>query len=573
MLKWKLMIVRFFRSNWPLALLLLFVALGAFFRFWDLANIPPGVYPDEAKNANDAIDTIISGEYKLFYPENNGREGLYIWLLAVSFQLFGISIFSLKAVSALAGVLTIWGVYLLTKELMQFADQYTLRENFAISAKIRETAAILAAGFTAVSFWHVNFSRISFRAILVPLLLSFALYFLLRAYRTNSSLFYILAGAAWGAGLYTYIAFRVAYLIPVFFLLLSFVFYLMGKRSGPPLQWLRNVFVRDGWWKVKLLFGFSLLGTMAPMLLYFYNNPGDFISRAGGISVFDAANPVLEFVKSFALHAQMLFFAGDSNWRHNFASDAQLFWPVAILFVFGAWYSLQELINSWRSKNRTGVTAHLTLAFALGVMILPAALTLEGIPHALRAIGMIPFVFIYAAFGFIFLIQKLFPHRYHQEEIWPFSVMAVVVIILLLSSHQFTHYFVDWGRNKNVEGAFNKGYVEIGRYFNELPSEVDKYLIVNADGVGASYPQEVLPQMVSNQLPMPAQTVLFIQRQKEIPIENTKYITDDNLSFNISTPSVFVPLKPTEEIKNALRTIYPFGRAVQYEYFWSWEII
>lgn len=567
------MITKFFRNYWPLILLLLFMALGVFFRFWDLANIPPGVYPDEAKNANDAIETIISGQYKLFYPENNGREGLYIWLLAASFQLFGIGIFSLKLVGALAGVLTIWGVYLFTKELIQFADQHTWKENFAISAKIRETAAILAAGLTAVSFWHINFSRIGFRAILVPLILSFALYFLLRAYRTASSFFYILAGITWGAGFYTYIAFRVAYFIPILFLLFSAIFYLLAKKPEPLLQWLRNVFVRDGWWKVKLLFGFSLLGTMAPMLAYFYNNPGDFVSRAGGISVLDATNPVLAFAKSFALHVQMLFFRGDSNWRHNFAGDAQLFWPVAILFAFGIWYSLKELANNWKLKNWTGITAHLTLAFALGTMILPAALTLEGVPHALRAIGMMPFVFVYAAFGFIFLIQKLFPHRYHQEEIWPFSVMAVVVIILLLSSYQFTHYFVDWGLNKNVEGAFNKNYTEIGRYFNELPPEVDKYLIVNAGDVEVSYPQEVLPQMTNNMLPMSAQTVLFIQQQKEIPIENTKYITDDNLPFSITIPSVFVPLEPTDEIKNALRATYPFGRAIQADYFWVWAVI
>src|SRR3990167_4851534 len=118
-----------FKKSWPYYLLILIILLGAFFRLNDLASVPTGIYPDEAKNANDAIETLKTGNYKLFYPENNGREGLYIWLISLSFQLFGINIFALKLVSAIAGILTIWATYLLTKELLRFANQYTAFEN------------------------------------------------------------------------------------------------------------------------------------------------------------------------------------------------------------------------------------------------------------------------------------------------------------------------------------------------------------------------------------------------------------------------------------------------------------
>jgi 4-amino-4-deoxy-L-arabinose transferase-like glycosyltransferase len=107
------------RTRWPLVVLILILAFAAFFRFWMLSDIPPGVYPDEAKNANDAVATLQSGDYPIFYPENNGREGLYIWLIALAFKYIGISIFSLKLVSALAGTLTVLATYLLAKELFR----------------------------------------------------------------------------------------------------------------------------------------------------------------------------------------------------------------------------------------------------------------------------------------------------------------------------------------------------------------------------------------------------------------------------------------------------------------------
>ena len=47
------------------------VALAAFFRLYDLKNVPPGLYPDEAMNGNNALETVVTGDYKIFYPENN----------------------------------------------------------------------------------------------------------------------------------------------------------------------------------------------------------------------------------------------------------------------------------------------------------------------------------------------------------------------------------------------------------------------------------------------------------------------------------------------------------------------
>ena len=57
--------------------------LAIFFRFWKLNEIPPGLYPDSAIYANEAWFSLKNRDFKVFYPENNGREGLFMWLLTL----------------------------------------------------------------------------------------------------------------------------------------------------------------------------------------------------------------------------------------------------------------------------------------------------------------------------------------------------------------------------------------------------------------------------------------------------------------------------------------------------------
>ena len=105
------------KTNKAIIFLLVILAIAAFFRLWQLDSVPPGLYPDVAINGNEAINSLKTGNFKVFYPENNGREGLMMWLVALSFSIFGVSIWSIKIVAAIIGILTVLGVYLLTKEL------------------------------------------------------------------------------------------------------------------------------------------------------------------------------------------------------------------------------------------------------------------------------------------------------------------------------------------------------------------------------------------------------------------------------------------------------------------------
>jgi hypothetical protein len=75
-------------------------------------------------NGNNALEALETHTFKTFYPENNGREGLFINIQAI-FLKFLIPLagqtepWMLRLPSAIFGILTVLGVYLLTKEIFK----------------------------------------------------------------------------------------------------------------------------------------------------------------------------------------------------------------------------------------------------------------------------------------------------------------------------------------------------------------------------------------------------------------------------------------------------------------------
>lgn len=150
-------------------ILIIILIIATFFRLYNITDLPPGLYPDEAMNGNNALES-----FKIFYPENNGREGLFINIQAVFLKVL-MALFNstpepwmLRLPSALFGILTVLGIYFLGKELFN------------------KKIALLSSFFLATSFWHINFSRIGFRAIMASFFLIWAIYFLIKSLNSKS---------------------------------------------------------------------------------------------------------------------------------------------------------------------------------------------------------------------------------------------------------------------------------------------------------------------------------------------------------------------------------------------------
>jgi 4-amino-4-deoxy-L-arabinose transferase-like glycosyltransferase len=471
-------------------LLTTIVILASFLRLFHIAAIPPGLYPDEAMDGNNALEIAHRGPFlsglKVFYPENNGREGLYVNVVAVLIKLSGgiHEPWIVRLPAAISGILTVLGLYFLAAEL--FGNQ----------------VGLLAAFLLATSFWHINFSRIGFRAIMAPLFLTWALYILIKGFKKlengapfwHAAPLFLTAGILWALGFYTYIAYRVTPAL----ILLIFAFYWIAARKG---SWQRQYFL------LAATFGAVLAVVAAPLVHYFRRNPGTFLGRASQISVFSAPAPLRDLARNTWKTLAMFDFQGDANWRHNLSGRPELFWPVGILFLLGIVVAFRALVrNSSKSagsharKRADGIdaTAHSRFPFALLfawflLAMLPVVISDDILPHALRCLLMIPCVFIFAALGGCALygwLRKIVDARWLK--------VGAFMFLGLLAFEAYHAYFIVWTRNPNVPEAFNADYVVIGRELNALPAATPKYVVVDAAGV------------VVRGTPMPAQTVMFI---------------------------------------------------------------
>jgi 4-amino-4-deoxy-L-arabinose transferase-like glycosyltransferase len=447
------------KEFWLVCIILI---IAGFFRFYNFTSLPPGLYPDEAMNGNNALEAMRTSDYKVFYPENNGREGLFINIQALSLQAFGIrEPWALRFPSPIFGLLTVLGIYLLAKEL------FTKR------------VGLIAGFFAATSIWHVMFSRIGFRAIMAPFFLTWALYFFFVALKKRPLFksylpFAVLAGIMFGLGFYSYIAYRVA---PLIFLLFIPFFY------------------RDKqFWKMAGVFvGVTFLVAL-PIGLYYLQNPADFMGRTTQVSVFSSPTAFRDLGMNVVKTIGMFFAEGDGNWRHNISGSPALLPPVALLFLIGIIIAIRNAWRGlWQQPASSQVLSYLIPLTWLLLAFLPVVISNEGIPHALRSILMIPPVLIFAGLGGMYVYKAL------EERIsfqWLHGLTALFIASILSASYVL--YFQTWANNPNTQGAFASDQVALGRELTELGPNVAKYIVVEAGGVHV------------RGIPMPTQTIMFM---------------------------------------------------------------
>src|SRR3954468_10871673 len=451
--KWLLYALALPTKRQTLLLLFCVLAVAAGVRFAALGSIPHGVWLDEALKGIEGIESVRTGHFQIFYPANNGREGLWIAVIGYSESIFGVNQFGLRFASALVGTLTVLFVFLLAREF--FSDR----------------VALLAAWFTATGFWHVLFSRLAFRGILVPLLLTASLYFLVRsekaaddpaAHRRTAWLFATVGGILFGLGFHSYIAFRVTPLLVV----LIFLFEVMRRRklNLPLAPWLK---IFSAWLLIAVV-------VALPIGIYFLHHPQDFEGRAKEVSIFADKHPERVEVKVLLRTLGMFNFHGDKNWRHNYGGRPELLAPVGIFFLVGIWIAaVRARRTGWRAREEW-----LLLAW-FAVLLIPELLSAEGTPHALRAIGVIPPVYILAAIGGDFLWSLVQNKRVLSA--------AMLLFVVAIGGYDAWKYFHDYARHGALAGnqSFNQLQASEGALLNSLPPTTPRIVIYEDEAAAA----------------------------------------------------------------------------------------
>ncbi|TSD02267.1 MAG: Glycosyl transferase family 39 [Parcubacteria group bacterium Athens0714_25] len=440
------------KQNIILIILAGLTLLGLFLRVYAINTAPPGIYPDEAVNGQDALRFLDGAGWQWFYPDNDGREGFFINLIALSFSIFGVSAFSLRLPAIIFGTLTILGTYSLAKILFK-----------------NEKIAILAGFLNTISFGAIIFSRISFRASMLPFILVWSFYFFFAGIQSRKSSHFAIAGAIFGLGMHSYIAFRAA---PLIFLgLFPFLFISMDE------------FLKK-FWKQILIFVFSFVIISAPMFFTFYSHPEYFWSRTGEISIFsshfDTGNQWRILARNFGLSLLKYNFVGDMNWRDNFPPYPILNFIEGVFFLGGligtmVIFSRFLFLRIFRKiKSENLITCAFLLLWFFG-MLAPEFMSAEGNPHALRSIGALPAVFIFSAAFAVFLqenLEKFF--KFGKKTIYGFFI----VLFLFIGVFDVAKYFVFWANNGQTARAFEKNVTDLAYYAEDLPDNKQVYAIL-----------------------------------------------------------------------------------------------
>lgn len=354
------------RHLWVLAGI---VVLAGALRFWGLGDLPPGLYRDEALNGMDALG-VLDGNTPLFFTANNGREPLYIYLSALAIGLLGPTALAVRLMAAVAGTLTTVTTYGLA------------RRWFGVRV------GLLTALLWAITVWPIHLSRIGLRIVLLPLLLSLALWVGTVAYRRSADWrWWVAAGIVYGSTFYTYLAARLTPLFLAPFLLWLF-FSGRRQRVWPGLAW------------ALLGAGIALL----PLAATVAGAPDLVFGRTGQVSVL---NPAINggdlwgtLWQQIGRTAGMFLWRGDAIIRHNPPGRPVFDLFMALPFLVGVVWCVRQ----WRRP-----AALLTLGWT-GVMLLSTLLA-EDAPHFLRASGVLPAVLIFPAVGLAQLLSwsKLAP--------------------------------------------------------------------------------------------------------------------------------------------------------------------
>jgi len=191
--------------------LILALFLAAILRLWMLGNVPPHLTPDEASLGYNAYSILKTGkdEYgekfpMIFKSFGDYKPGLYVYLTVPSVAAFGLNEFAVRFPSALAGIFSVWLLFLIVRKLFD------------------EKIALVSSFVMAVMPWAIYFSRGAWEVNVALTLTLAGIYFFLKSLKETR--FIIVSAILFASTLLTYQGAKLSTLIIV--VLLAVIYWL-----------------------------------------------------------------------------------------------------------------------------------------------------------------------------------------------------------------------------------------------------------------------------------------------------------------------------------------------------------
>jgi len=442
--------------------LILITLLAGLLRFWNLGSMPPSANWDEISHGYNAYSLLQTGQDEwgksfplIFRAFGDYKLPLYIYLTIIPVFLFGLNVFAVRFVSALAGTLAIPGIYFLYTTLFPH-QTITVRDR-------KINFGLIAAFVLAVLPWHFFLSRPALEANLALTLIIYGAYFLLKSRYLPASILLALS-------LHTYNTERI--FVPLFLLafvlikrkeikfsktiIISFLIFLfsaslvgyqmlsgVGMARYEKLKILSpNTIFQIGEWRQN-----SHLPSPLPTLLY--NRPVYFVKTV-----------IANYLGYFS--PQFIFQQKGAQTQFAIPQQNLYTWPVLFLALIGLYFCLK----SFKNKNPQILLAWLLLS------PLAASVTADP-PQAIRPNPLIPAVVCLSVLGLYYLTDRF--NRYAGFILSLYLGSALVFFGFYLHIYNTTYA-------QAYSGSWQYGYQQMLQFVSDHQSQYSRIFITKKYG-------------------------------------------------------------------------------------------
>ncbi len=392
-------------------IIILILILATFLRFYHLENIPNGFYVDEAVQGYNSYSIAQTGqdEYGMRFPiflRGLGTYGapLYSHITTITIKFFGLSVFNIRLLSALSGVLIVYLTFLITKS--------------------RVSALMIA-----IAPWAIFLSRGVDEPNLGLVFLLTGIYFSL--FSISKILLFPLAAVFLAISAYGYTAERVVSILFLF----GFIFIF------------RKHFLR---FKKTLFLSIILFFLLLLPQIILLTSTGSTI-RLTGQSYFGQGNFTKEFFSQYLAYfsPRNLFFDPDPDLQRSIP-ELSVFYPWMIIpFIFGLGFLIK--------KRKDPIVK--TIALLMLISPIPAALTKD----PFSTFRTLPSFWVYSiiiGFGLKNCFQII------KTDFVKIALAGILIFISVFQLYSSYFVLFPYERAKNWDFAYQKLAAKVAEYKN-----------------------------------------------------------------------------------------------------------
>ncbi len=453
--------------------------LASALRLVGLSQYPSGLNADEAALGYNAYSLMTTGrdEHGHFLPINlesfgDFKPALYAYMLIPFIKVLGLTELAVRLPSALFGILAVYFIYLLCKELYLSPNPSPTQRAKSPDLVIGEgngrgeVLGLISALILAISPWHLHFSRGAWEVNVATTLLLIGVWFFLKWSKSHKSSFLVLSALHFVLSMYTYQSTRIiAPLLGLGLVALSFRD-LISKSKQIFLSFLTllilltplilSIVTSDA---ASRFSGVGFIADEGPLnrIKEFrgqYANPSNLFARAmhNKITIYG-----IQFLKNYFAHfdGNFLFVNGDIIQRNRIPETGLLYLFDFVFIALGLVY----LIRNTRYKIQV---------ILLWLLIAPiaSALTFQ-VPHALRAQNMVIPLTILLSAGIYWITKK-----------WKLiGICSLCIVYLWLSARYLHQYYVHYP--KTYPPAWEYGFKELVSYTEGIKDQYDKVFVTD----------------------------------------------------------------------------------------------